>query len=82
MPRLDGKETIEEKYVFERLEKSYGVKVKGYQADSEKFADTSFKEDCLRQNQAMTFCGVGAHHQNRITEHSIRDLSEIAQTFF
>ena len=80
MRRLDGKETIEAKHAFERLANSHGVKIKGYRADNGRFADTSFKEDCLHQNQVLTFCGVGAHHQNGIAERAIRDLSEIART--
>jgi hypothetical protein len=39
-----------------------------------------FREDCLHNNQVITFCGVGSHHQNSIAERKIKDLTLGAPT--
>ena len=39
-----------------------------------------FLQDIKENAQQITFCGVGAHHQNGITEKKIRDLVENART--
>ena len=38
------------------------------------FSDPAWKEDCKLKSQKLTFCGVGAHHQNAIVERKIKDL--------
>ena len=45
-----------------------GIKIEQYHADDGRFADPAWKEDCRLKNQKLTFCGVGAHHQNAIVE--------------
>ena len=77
---LDGDATLEAKHSFERLADLHGVKIKAYRADNGRFADTAFKDDCLCQQQKLTFCGVGAHHQNGIAECAIHNLTEISRT--
>ncbi len=37
--------------------------------------DKGFKDDCIARNQVITFCGVGGHHQNRIAERKIKELT-------
>ena len=39
-----------------------------------------FRDDCLHNNQVITFCDVGSHHQNSIAERKIKDLTLGAQT--
>ena len=36
--------------------------------------------DCVTANQKITFCGVGAHHQNAVAESKIKELSYGART--
>ena len=59
---------LEAKNAFERDAMSRGVSVCGYHADNGRFAEHTFKEDCNNKLQRLTFRGVGAHHQNRISE--------------
>ena len=37
-------------------------------------------DDVWRAHQTIAFCGVGAHHQNGVTERCIRDITENART--
>jgi hypothetical protein len=39
-----------------------------------------FMDAIKTSNQTISFCGVGAHHQNGIAERRIRDITEAAQT--
>ena len=81
MRRLDTIETLEAKTNFERLLDTYGVKVQAYRADNGRFADLGFMEACKDAHQEITFCGVGAHHQNGVAERAIGDLTSTARTF-
>ena len=68
MRRLDTVETLEAKANFERLLNTYGVEVKNYRADNGRFSDAAFVEACEDAQQGISFCGVGAHHQNGVAE--------------
>ena len=37
-------------------------------------------DDVRKAGQTITFCGVGAHHQNGVAERHIRDITESART--
>jgi hypothetical protein len=54
--------------------------VSHYQSDNGRFADKGFVSDVHKQGQEITFCGVGAHHQNGIVEVKNRDLTRGART--
>ena len=60
---------------FERELSKYNVTVKRYHADNGRFADKEFWDEVLHQNQAITFCAVGAYHQNRIIERYIGKIT-------
>ena len=45
-----------------------GRNVKHYHADNGRFADHGFIGAIKTKDQKITFCGVGAHHQNGIIE--------------
>ena len=66
--RISSKETLESKLSYERVLLSYGRKAQGYHADNLRFNDSNFKGSCIKGGQKLTFCGVGAHHQNGIVE--------------
>ena len=72
-------ETVEGKLAFEAYARSMGVKIYSYHADNGRFSDNLFLESIAKSRQTITFCGVGAHHQNGKAEKKIRDLRESAR---
>ncbi len=73
-------ETLDAKIEFERFAMSHGVSVKHYHADNGRFSENAWKEDVMNKQQRLTFCGVGAHHQNGLAEKRIRDIQDLART--
>ncbi len=61
-------ETLLAKAAWEKVLAQSGRTVKHYHADNGRFADNGFIESVNRSDQKITFCGVGAHHQNGIIE--------------
>ena len=78
--RLTSEETVQAKRAFERSSEQHGVKILHYHADNGRFADNAFINDCQRQGQGLSYCGVNAHFQNGIAERRIRDLQEQTRT--
>ena len=72
--RTTSMETLRSKQAYERVENSYGVKIKFYHADNICFNDKKFSRDLLKGGQIITFCGVGAHHQNAVVESKIKEV--------
>jgi len=72
-------ETIEAKQAFERFASEHGVKIEHYHCDNGIFASRAFREAVKNSGQSISFCGVGAHHQNGIAEKRIQDLSDMAR---
>lgn len=72
-------ETVEAKHAFERFSKDRGVTIEHYHCDNGVFASRGFREDVERCGQTISFCGVGAHHQNGVAERRIQDLSDSAR---
>ena len=75
-----GDATLAAKHEFEHLAANRGVKIKHYNADNGKFAEKSFMLDIKRCMQRVTFCGVGSHHQNGISDNAIQQLTLISRT--
>jgi Reverse transcriptase (RNA-dependent DNA polymerase)/GAG-pre-integrase domain len=75
-----SKETLEAKQAFEKLAESHGIRVKHYRADNGRFADKLWRNDIIQKGQRLSFCGVGAHHQNGRAEKRIRDIQDQART--
>ena len=73
-------ETVQAKHSFECLAEDMGIRVHHYHADNGRFADKGFVEDCQKQHQGLTYCGVNAHFQNGIAEKKIHDLQEQTRT--
>ena len=73
-------DTIEGKKAFENFCKERGVEVKHYHADNGIFASRAFRAEVQRCGQTLSFCGVGAHHQNGVAERRIQDLSDSARS--
>ena len=55
--------------------------VSAYHADDGVFASNAFKLDVTSSGQAITYCGVGAHHQNPHAERTIRTITEKGRKF-
>ena len=77
---LTTDETLDAKHAFERLAEQHGVHILHYHCDNGRFANKAFVDDVRAAHQTITFCGVGAHHQNGIAEWRIRDITENART--
>ncbi len=67
-------DTIDAKRQFEQFCQERGVRVKHYHADNGIFSSRGFREDVQQCGQTLSFCGVGAHHQNGVAERRIQDL--------
>ncbi len=68
-------DTVEAKEAFERSADKRGVRVEHYHCDNGIFASRTLQ----RSGQTISFCGVGAHHQNGVAEKRIQDLSDAAR---
>jgi len=80
MTDQSGDQTLQCKHDFEHKCATRGVKVKHYHADNGRFAEQSFLSSIKKCMQRITFCGVGAHHQNGITENTIKQLTLVSRT--
>ena len=72
--------TLDAKQAYERIAASYGIRILSYRADNSRFNDRHFQGDCVKQKQTISFCGVGAHHQNAIAESKVKAISYGART--
>jgi len=69
---MSSEETVKSKSAFEKFAASHGVNIKHYQADNGRFIDNLFMESIIEEKgQTITFCGVGAYHQNGKAEKRI-----------
>jgi hypothetical protein len=50
----------------------------GWLKNNGTFASDTFKTECSKYNQRLTFSGVGAHHQNGVLERNIKTISQWA----
>ena len=66
--------TLESKLAYERVAAAHGVKIKSYHADNLRFNDNNFKGSCISAGQQLSYCGVGAHHQNAVVESKIKEV--------
>ena len=73
-------ESIEAKAAYERMAATFGIIVKKFHIDNGIFAEEGFKRDASDNNQTISYCGVGAHFQNRIAEAAIKQLKYKART--
>ena len=57
-----------------------GWTIKHYHADNGRFSDNGFIDAVNGKYQKITFCGVGAHHQNGIIENKNKILTTGGRT--
>ena len=73
-------ETLASKHAFEAYAREKGIaKISHYHSDNGRFIDNAFVNDCIKQGQTQSCCGVNAHHQNGKVEKRIRDLGDDAR---
>ena len=75
-----AEETLVGKKAFEMYAHHSGVTIERYHADNGIFRAHEWVDDCTSKGQALTFAGVGAHHQNGVAERRIRVLQEMTRT--
>ena len=80
MRSTSQEETLQAKAAFERKLKEFSVLVNSYHADNGRFAEKEFREEIIKNNQSISFCAVGAHHQNGLVENRIKDCTLEART--
>jgi hypothetical protein len=74
------KETLLAKRAYEKILQQAGWTVKHYHADNGSFSDKGFHKDIDNKGQEITFCGFGAHQQNRFIENRNKQLTLGAHT--
>lgn len=67
------------KHDFEHKCTIRGIKVQRYHADYACFSEPPIQDDRKYFGQILTFCGIGAHHQNRIIECKVKDITQAAR---
>ncbi|KAL7542835.1 hypothetical protein ACHAWF_007262 [Thalassiosira exigua] len=80
LDKATGEATLQAKESFENACATCGVTPKHYHADNGRFAEETFVSDCRNKKQKITFCDVGAHHQNGVAENSIKQLTLTSRT--
>lgn len=73
-------ELVKSKPEFEHFMACYNVQIQNIQADNGAYSVHLFKDACLQQQQNLTFCAVGTHWQNGITECLIGTITHRART--
>ncbi len=79
---MTSEETVRGKEAFEQYAKSHVVYNKHFHANNGRFKDKEFRKSIKRNNQTISFSGIGGHHQNGIAEKRIGDLQRRATTLF
>ena len=68
-------ETLSGKLAFARWSATFGAKINRYNSYNGRFAEHNFISAIEDSNKAITFCGVGSHHQNSTVERKIQNLT-------
>ena len=76
---LSAADTLRGKQIIEQEAHDLGRKIESYHSDNGIFAQKEFKDHCEHQKQKLSFCGVGAHHQNGIAEINIKTVCNLAR---
>ena len=72
-------ETLVGKRALDRFASQFGVKIKKFRCDNHPFNSQEFLEDLAVNEQTVTYCGVGAHHQNGVAERAIKSVTLYAR---
>ena len=77
---LNCGETIWGEREYERQLRDHAVNVKHYLVDSGVYKAKDFQNELKREEQIISMCDVGAHHQNATAERAIRAISEAVRS--
>jgi hypothetical protein len=77
---LNAGETLQGKRRLDRIAAEYGRKIKHFHTDNHPFGSKEFQEDLALNDQTVTFSGVGAHHQNGISENAVKLVTNMARS--
>ncbi len=72
-------ETIKTSLWLEAMAQEEGFWIKGYHSDNDIFASPEFKNHCAQHHQKYSFSGVGAKHQNGVSERNIKTVAQWAR---
>jgi hypothetical protein len=75
-----AEELLRSKHEFEDFSARYGVSIKNIRADNGVYTAKIIHDSCLKKQQNLTFCAVGAHWQNGIAERFIGTVVQRART--
>jgi hypothetical protein len=75
---ISASETIRSKLLLNREAADVGRRIKKMHSDNGVFNSKEFRAHCKSLKQKLTFSGVGAHHQNGITENGICTVCNMA----
>jgi hypothetical protein len=76
----NAEQTIDGKKRLEQYANQYSTKISNFRADNGVFKSKAFRDNLHQNGQEITFCGVGAHHQNGVAKRHIRTIVERART--
>ncbi len=71
-------ELVRSKTEFEQCTARFNVRISNIRADGVHSAQL-FHDACMKQQQTLTFCAMGAHWQNGIAEHFIGTITQRAR---
>jgi hypothetical protein len=77
---MTSEETFKSKLAFEKFAATHGTHIRHCHADNGRFKDNPFMKSIEEKGQIISFCGVGAHHQNGVAGKRIEDLQRKATT--
>ena len=80
MRNSSQEETLAAKKAYEILAGTHDVTIKRYHADNGRYAEEGFHDAVKAANQELTFCGVGAHHQNGIAKSHVKIITLAGRT--
>ena len=75
-----AEESLDSKHSMEREAKTSGISIKAFRSNNGVFKAAEFRADLDNLDQHITYCGVGAHHQNGIAERYIRTMVQKSRT--
>jgi hypothetical protein len=73
-------ELVKSKAEFETFASRYNVRIRCIRADNCVYSSQPFQILCDKGRQELTFCAVGGHWQNGVTEHHIGAVTQTART--
>jgi hypothetical protein len=74
-----AKELLGSKLEFEEYTTRFGINIKNIRADNGVYTAKVIKYSCTKKQQNLTFCAIGTHWQNGITERFIGSIVQRAQ---